>query len=138
MFRDSRKSWQESAKRQHTLKKSQKHNMNTASKCSVFLLQHIHSFILETYVAPLQDTTTLRRSQPSHSQRRRTSGRCKIWKGRSSARNAAQQGDHSMPMGDHSKSMGPQPKRPFSAQLLNGPEEPKAHSRTQHPTCFHN
>ena len=26
----------------------------------------IHSFILETYIAPLQDTTTQRRSQPSH------------------------------------------------------------------------
>jgi len=31
----------------------------------------IHSFILETYIAPLQDTTTQRRSQPSHGQRRR-------------------------------------------------------------------
>jgi len=58
----------------------------------------IHSFILETHIAPLQDTTTQRRSQPSHGQRRRTSGRCKIWKGRSSARNTAQQRDHSRPM----------------------------------------
>jgi len=28
----------------------------------------IHSFILETYIAPLQETTTQRRSQPSHGQ----------------------------------------------------------------------
>src|SRR6218665_5996 len=62
----------------------------------------IHLVILETYIAPLQDTTTQRRSQPSHGQRRRT------LKGRSSARNAAQQGDHSRPM-------GPQPKKPFAA-----------------------
>jgi len=36
----------------------------------------IHSFILETYIAPLQDTSrpTQRRSQPSHRQRRRTWG----------------------------------------------------------------
>src|SRR6218665_2922868 len=33
----------------------------------------IHSFILETYIAPLQESTTQRRSQPSHGQRRRTS-----------------------------------------------------------------
>src|SRR6218665_4029120 len=32
----------------------------------------IHSFILETYIAPLQETTTQRRSQPSHGQKRRT------------------------------------------------------------------
>src|SRR6218665_2373049 len=38
----------------------------------------IHSFILETYIAPLQDTTTQRHSMPSHGQRRRTSERCKI------------------------------------------------------------
>src|SRR6218665_3103011 len=49
----------------------------------------IHSFILETYIAPLQETTTQRRSQPSHGQKR-TSERCKIWKGGPSARNAAQ------------------------------------------------
>ena len=41
----------------------------------------IHSFILETYIAPLQDTTTQRSSHPSHGQRRRTSESCKIWKG---------------------------------------------------------
>src|SRR6218665_1069936 len=29
----------------------------------------IHSFILETYIAPLQETTTQRRSQPSHGQK---------------------------------------------------------------------
>src|SRR6218665_322254 len=29
----------------------------------------LHSFILETYIAPPQDTTTQRRSQPSHDQR---------------------------------------------------------------------
>src|SRR6218665_1955728 len=80
----------------------------------------IHSFILETYIAPLQDTITQRRSQPSHGQRRKTCGKCKIWKGGSSARNAAQHGDHSM-------LMSPQPKRPSAAQELNGPEGPKAH-----------
>src|SRR6218665_401714 len=32
----------------------------------------IHSFILKTYIAPLQETTTQRRSQPSHGQKRRT------------------------------------------------------------------
>src|SRR6218665_870822 len=57
-----------------------------------------NSFILETYIAPLQETTTQRRSQPSHGQKRRTSERCKIWKGGPSARNAAQRGDHSMLM----------------------------------------
>src|SRR6218665_3526686 len=31
-----------------------------------------HSFILKTYIAPLQETTTQRRSQPSHGQKRRT------------------------------------------------------------------
>src|SRR6218665_2400061 len=30
----------------------------------------IHSFILETYIAPLQEITTQRRSQPSHEQKR--------------------------------------------------------------------
>src|SRR6218665_1656009 len=34
----------------------------------------IHSFILETYIAPNQETTTQRRSQPSHGQKRRTYG----------------------------------------------------------------
>ena len=61
----------------------------------------IHSFILETYIAPLQDNTTQRRSQPSHGQRRRTWGRCKIWKGRSAGRNAAQKGDHSRSLKTH-------------------------------------
>src|SRR6218665_966052 len=65
----------------------------------------LHSFILETYIAPLQEPTTQRRSQPSHGQKRRTSERCKIWKGGPSARNVAQRGDHSM-------LMDPQPKRP--------------------------
>src|SRR6218665_3513130 len=37
-----------------------------------FINSLINSFILETYVAPLQDTTTQRRSQSSHGQRRRT------------------------------------------------------------------
>jgi len=32
----------------------------------------IHSFILETYIAPVEETTTQRRSQPSHGQKRRT------------------------------------------------------------------
>src|SRR6218665_1171243 len=68
----------------------------------------IHSFILETYIAPLQETTTQRHSPPGHGQKRRTSERCKIWKGGPSARNAAQRGDHSM-------LMDPQPKRPFAA-----------------------
>src|SRR6218665_2752877 len=72
-----------------------------------FHLFLIHSFILETYIAPLQETTTQRRSQPSHGQKRRTSERCKIWKGGPSARNAAQRGDHSM-------LMDPQSKRPFA------------------------
>src|SRR6218665_3350219 len=35
-----------------------------------FTHSFIHSFILEPYTAPLQDTTTQRRSQPSHGQRR--------------------------------------------------------------------
>jgi len=34
------------------------------------------SFILETYIAPLRNTATQRRSQPSHSQRSRT---CKYY-----------------------------------------------------------
>src|SRR6218665_3577620 len=70
--------------------------------------EFIHSFIHETYIALLQETTTQRRSQPSHGQKRRTSERCKIWKGGPSGRNAAQRGDHSM-------LMDPQPKRPFAA-----------------------
>ena len=41
----------------------------------------IHSVILETSIAPLQETTTERCSQPTQGQRRRTSERCKIWKG---------------------------------------------------------
>jgi len=64
------------------------------------------SFITETYIALLQDTTTQRRSQPSHSQRRRTWGRCKIWKGGPSARNVAQREDHSMLMGPQLESLG--------------------------------
>src|SRR6218665_1603874 len=40
--------------------------------------------------------------------KRRTSERCKIWKGGPSVRNAAQRGDHSM-------LMDPQPKRLFAA-----------------------
>src|SRR6218665_798341 len=32
----------------------------------------VNSLILETFIAPLQDTTTQRRSQPSHGQRRGT------------------------------------------------------------------
>src|SRR6218665_2363653 len=40
-----------------------------------------HSFILETYIVPLQDTTTQKRTQHSHCQRRKTSRKCKIWKG---------------------------------------------------------
>src|SRR6218665_2343222 len=71
----------------------------------------IHSFILETYVAPLQETTTQRRSQPSHEQNTRTSERCKIWKSGPSARNTAQRGDHSM-------MMDPQPKRPFAVIII--------------------
>jgi len=39
----------------------------------------IYSFIHSTYIAPLQDTTTRRHSQPSHAHRRRTWGRYKIW-----------------------------------------------------------
>src|SRR6218665_1017619 len=58
----------------------------------------IHSFILETYIVPLQETTTQGCSQPSHRQKRRTSERCKIWKGGPSAGNAAQRGVHSILM----------------------------------------
>src|SRR6218665_1576290 len=66
------------------------------------------SFILETYIAPLQGTTTQRRSQPSHGQRRRTSEseKCKIWKGGPPEGKKAQRGDHSM-------LMDPQSKRPL-------------------------
>src|SRR6218665_2471358 len=84
----------------------------------------IHSFILETYIAPRQETTTQRRPQPSHGQKRRTSERCKIWKGGPSARNAAQRGDHSM-------LMDPQSKRPFAAILPNGHEGTKTHPSQQ-------
>jgi len=42
---------------------------------------NIYSFILETYTAPLQETTTQNRSQPSHGERRRTWQRCTIWRG---------------------------------------------------------
>src|SRR6218665_2837856 len=57
----------------------------------------IHSFIHsgDLYSAS-KKTTTQRRSQPSHGQKRRTSERFKIWKGVPSARNAAHRGDHSM------------------------------------------
>src|SRR6218665_1427178 len=55
-----------------------------------FLL--IHSFILETYIAYLQETTTQRRSQLSHGLKRRASERCKIWKGGPSEGTAAQMG----------------------------------------------
>jgi len=54
----------------------------------------INSFILQTYIAPPKETTTQICSKPSHSQRRRTSERCKIWKGGTSARIPAQRGDH--------------------------------------------
>jgi len=37
-----------------------------------FLCSFIRSFILKTYIAPLQETTTQRRSQPSHGQKRKT------------------------------------------------------------------
>src|SRR6218665_3227250 len=51
------------------------------SMCESSLSGFIHSFIHSfwTYIAPLQETTTQRRSQPSHGQKRRTSERCKIW-----------------------------------------------------------
>src|SRR6218665_3964934 len=70
--------------------------------------RHNYSFILETYIAPFQETATQRRFQPSQGQRRRTSERCKLWKGGPSARNAAQRGDHSL-------LMDPQQKWPFAA-----------------------
>src|SRR6218665_2612775 len=40
---------------------------------SIYVARHfpIYSFILDTYIAPLQDTTTQRHSQPSHGQRRK-------------------------------------------------------------------
>ena len=46
---------------------------------SIYVARHffIHSFIPETYIAPLQDTTTQRHSQPSHGQRRKTWGKSK-------------------------------------------------------------
>src|SRR6218665_309854 len=71
---------------------------------SVALCLFIHSFILETYIAPLQETTTQRCSQPSHGQRRRTSEICKILKGGPSKGTAAQREDHSMLMDPHPKS----------------------------------
>jgi len=41
-----------------------------------------HSFILETFMVPLQEITTQRCSQLSHGQRRRTSESCKFgWVG---------------------------------------------------------
>ena len=63
-----------------------------------FIHLFIHSFILETYIAPHQETTTQRRYQPSDRQRRWTWKRCKIWKGGPSEGTAAQRGDHSMLM----------------------------------------
>jgi len=44
-------------------------------------LKFIHSFILETDIATLQETTAQRRSQPSHGHKRRTSERCKNLEG---------------------------------------------------------
>src|SRR6218665_3300314 len=38
------------------------------SLSTLYIHSFIHSFILETYIAPLQETTTQRRSQPSHGQ----------------------------------------------------------------------
>jgi len=58
-----------------------------------YIYLSIHTLILDTYIGPLPETTTQRRFQPSHGQRRMTSERCKIWKGGPSARNAAQRGD---------------------------------------------
>src|SRR6218665_2599330 len=46
-------------------------NYKTHESPPSVLYSFIHSFILETYIAPLQDTATQRRSQPSHGQRRR-------------------------------------------------------------------
>jgi len=63
---------------------------------------------METYVTSLQETITQRRSQPSHGQRRKTSERCKVWKGGSPEGIAAQNGKNSM-------LMDPQPKKPFAA-----------------------
>lgn len=58
-----------------------------------------YSFIIpDICVGPLQVTSTQRCSQPSYSQRRRTSERRKIWKGGPSARNAARRANHSMLM----------------------------------------
>ena len=67
----------------------------------------IHSIVMETYIAPLKETTTQKRSQPSHGQRR-TWERCKIWMGGPSEGIAAQREDHS-------RLMDPRPKRPFAA-----------------------
>src|SRR6218665_1740076 len=75
-----------------------------AVHCSTeyYIVECILSFILKTYISPVQETQS--RYQPSHYQSRKTSDRCRIWKGRSSARNATQRGDHSM-------LMDPQPER---------------------------
>jgi len=43
----------------------------------LFPFHGTNSFIHETYIVPLQDTTIQRRFQPSHGQRRRTWRRCK-------------------------------------------------------------
>src|SRR6218665_1149613 len=75
---------------------------------NIYYLLVSYSFILETYIAPLKETITHRRSKPSHGQRRSTSERCKIWKGGPPEGTAAKRGFHSMPM-------DPQPKKPCAA-----------------------
>src|SRR6218665_1323650 len=90
----------------------------------MYMYVFIHSFILKTSIAPLQDTTSLLLLRGAHSpvtaKEERVEGNVKFGR----ARNAAQRGDHFM-------MMGPQPKRPFAAQWLNGPEGPKAHPSQQ-------
>src|SRR6218665_28759 len=86
-------------------------------------IMFINSFILETYMAPLQETTTQRRSQPSHGQKK-TSERCKIWKGGPSARNAA-----------HAD--GPTTEKALPCIITKrarGTKKLNPRSRTQHPT----
>src|SRR6218665_157342 len=56
-------------------------------------------FLLFIHSGDLYRASLRHYSKPSHGQRRKTLGKCKSWKGGSSARNADQRGDHSMLMG---------------------------------------
>src|SRR6218665_377491 len=94
----------------------------------------IHSFIHsgDLYSASSRDYYS--EALPAQSRtKRRTSERCKIWKGGPSARNAAQREDHFM-------LMDLQPKGPSLHNSQTGPRDQKlaSRSRTQHPTCGQN